>query len=347
VEAGWDDLLAAAGQRDPLRRSAVLALPDPAGDRAAVPRAVLVERGGRAVAAAALGVGRERGLVTVRHLGHAPNWFDPEPPAVDEEARAALVEALLSQPGDLLMLEELAEEGPLAGALADGSRPEIEVIPGPWTFRVRVADRRSHTARRRREARRLARRAADRGTPVVVRASGQWDRIRIHLHDLIDLQAESWEGREPDAFTGTFAGRRHVRRTIRALGAEGRARLVRVDVGPRLAAFHLAFVWGTRAVIYKTAFDRRLRGLPGLGWCSLLSILDLLAAEGVRWVDLGPGGDAYKAHIAEPEATLSVRAPLSPVGRVYMLAANARHAAGRRSRAGPPAPSGQEIPRAG
>jgi hypothetical protein len=332
AEAGWDDLLARAGGRDPLRRSAVLTLPDPAGERAAVPRLVLAERGGRAVAGAALGVGRERGLVTVRHLGHAPNWFDPEPPAEDEEARAALAEALAAQPGDLLVLEELAEEGPLAGAIA-GRRGDVELIPGPWTFRIATGSRRMGAAPRRREARRLARRAAERGTPVRIAATADWPAIDRQLDELLGMQARAWRDRDPDAFTGTPEGLAFVRRAVEALGREGRARLVRLDVGERLGAFHLALVWGTRAVVYKTAFDRGLAGLPGLGWSSLLALIDRLAAEGVRSIDLGPWGGAYKSHVADAEATVTLRLPLSPAGRIYLMAAAVTRGAARRRRA--------------
>jgi hypothetical protein len=332
AQAGWDDLLARAGGRDPLRRSAVLTLPDPAGERDAVPRLVLVERDGRPVAGAALGVGRERGLVTIRHLGHAPNWFDPEPPAEDEEARDALARALLEQPGDLLVLEELAEEGPLVQAVSR-LRPDAQLIPGPWTFRVATGVRRPRLATRRREARRLSRRAADRGTPLRVTATADWGAIEAQLDELLELQAGAWRGRDPDAFTGTPEGLAFVRRAAGALGREGRARLTRADVGERLGAFHLAFVWGTRAVVYKTAFERELTGLPGLGWCSLLALVDRLGAEGVRQIDLGPWGDDYKSHVADAEATLTLRLPLSPVGRIYLLAAAAKRGAARRRQA--------------
>jgi CelD/BcsL family acetyltransferase involved in cellulose biosynthesis len=124
-----------------------------------------------------------------------------------------------------------------------------------------------------------------------------------------------------------------VRRAVEALGREGRARLVRLDVGERLGAFHLALVWGTRAVVYKTAFDRGLAGLPGLGWSSLLALIDRLAAEGVRSIDLGPWGGAYKSHVADAEATVTLRLPLSPAGRIYLMAAAATRGAARRRRA--------------
>ncbi len=283
------------------------------------------------MAAAALGVARERGLATVRHLGHSPNWFDPEPPAADDRARSALAAALLRQPGDVLLLEELAADGPMVATLS-ALRPELEIIPGPATFRVRSAAVGARSGSRRREAGRLARRAADRGTPLGVRAFAEWRAIAPQVPELLALQAAAWEGRPADPFTGTPEGRAFVARALAAMGAESRVRLVRVEVGDRLAAFHLSVVWGTRAVVYKTAFDRG-HGLPGLGWASLLATLDHLASEGVRSVDLGPWGDAYKAHIADAQPIVDVRVGLSAIGRAYLRAAAAKNrVAGRAAR---------------
>lgn len=325
--AGWDDLLARAGGRDPLRRGSVLRLPDPAGR--AVPRALLVDAGGRTVAAAALGTRRERGLVTVRHLGHGPNWFDPEPPALDGAARRDLARALLTQPGDILLLEELPAGGPLLAELR-ALHPGIELLPSPSTYRIATGDPRSRPAPRRREAGRLARRAADRGTPLRLTTTASWDGVAGQLDALLDLQTRSWEGRPSDPFTRTPEGRAFVRAAIVAMGEEGMVRLSRVDVGDRLGAFHLSLAWGTEAVVYKTAFDRTLGGLPGLGWASLLATIDLLAAEGVRTIDLGAGGGDYKAHVALEEETVTVRAGISPAGRAYLRAVALKHAVVRR-----------------
>ncbi len=321
--AGWDDLLAHAGGRDPLRRASVLGLRDPAGGGR--PRALLVEAGGRTVAAAALGVRRERGLATVRHLGHSPNWFDPEPPALDGAARRDLARALLDQPGDILVLEELSAGSPLIPELR-ALLPGIELLPGPPTYRIATGEPRSRPPARRREAGRLARRAAERGTPLRLTTTASWGEISAQLDDLLDLHTRSWEGRPSDPFTRTPEGRAFVRAAILALGGQGLARLSRIDIGDRLGAFHLSLVWGTRAVVYKTAFDRALGGLPGLGWASLLATIDALAAEGVRTIDLGGGGGGYKAHVAAGEDTVTVRAGISALGRSYLRAAALKHA---------------------
>jgi CelD/BcsL family acetyltransferase involved in cellulose biosynthesis len=66
----------------------------------------------------------------------------------------------------------------------------------------------------------------------------------------------------------------------------------------------------------------------------LLAMVDHLGAEGVRRIDLGAGGDLYKSHLADPETTVAIRLALSPVGRVYLLAAEAKHVVGRRLQAG-------------
>jgi hypothetical protein len=303
----------------------VLRIPDPT-ERPTTSRALLIERGGRAVAAAALAVGRERGLVAVRHLGHAPNWFDPEPPAAHAEGRRELARALIDQPGDLLVLEELSEASPLLAELRD-LQPAMNVLPGPWTFRITSGGPRSRVTARRSEARRLVRRATDRGTPLLLTSTAQWSAIAPQLDELLALQARMWEGREADVFTGSPEGRGFVRAAISGMGAENRVRLTRIDIGGRLGAFHLSLVWGTRAVVYKTAFDRRMEGLPGLGWASLLATVDLLTGEGVRTIDLGPWGGAYKSHIADGERTVTARVGLSPAGRLYLRAAAAKHGA--------------------
>lgn len=324
--AGWDGLLDRAGHRDPLRRCAVLRIPGPTAPRSPTGRALLIERGGRVIAAAALAVARERGLRTVRHMGSSQNWFEPEPPALGDGARRALAQALVSQPGDLLLLEEITARSPLVSALRE-LRPDAELIPGPWSYRVTPGESGSGLAGRRREAGRLARRAADRGTPLRLTSTAQWSVIAPQLDEVLGLQARAWEGRGGDVFTGSPGGRAFVRAAIRAVGAEDRARLTRIDVDGALAAFHLSFVWGTSAVVYKTAFDRGLRGLPGLGWASLLATVDLLSFEGVHSIDLGPWGGSYKSHIAEPVPMVTVRVALSTAGRAYLAVAGAKHRA--------------------
>jgi len=266
--------------------------------------------------------------VTVRHLGQAPNWFDPEPPAVDAAAYAALAKALATQPGDLLVLEELRADGPLATALVE-RRPDAQLLSGPPAFHVRTGSVRARGGPRRREAGRLARRADDRDTPLRLRATADWAQVEPLLDEVLDLQARAWEGRDPDPFTGTATGRAFVREAVAAMGREDRVRLLRLHVGERMAAFHLSLVWGTRAVVYKTAFDRSLDALPGLGWASLLATIDRLAGEGVRTVDLGPWGDAFKSHIADAVPTVTIRLSLSPVGRAYLGAASAKRRAAR------------------
>ena len=323
-EAGWDALLDRAGRRDPLRRSAVLRIPGPTAPSSPTGRALLIESGGMIVAGAALAVARERGLRTVRHMGSSQNWFDPEPPALGGEARRALARALVSQPGDILLLEEIAARSPLVAALRE-LRPDAELLPGPWSYRVAVTTSGSRMAARRREAGRLARRAAERGTPLRLTSTAQWSTISPQLDELLGLQSRAWEGRGGDVFTVSPGGRAFVRAAIAAAGAEDRARLTRIDVGGALAAFHLSLVWGTSAVVYKTAFDRGLHGLPGLGWASLLATVDLLSSEGVRSIDLGPWGGGYKSHIAEPVPMVTMRVALSPAGRAYQVVAGAKH----------------------
>lgn len=329
--AGWDDLLERAGPRDPLRRLAVLELPDEisAGRR---PRALTLERSGHTVAGAALSVGRERGLRVVRHLGNFVNWFAPEPPAAGPEARDELAAALASQPGDLLTLEEMTRSHPVVLALARAG-PGVEIIPGPSTYRVDLVQALPRLAKRRREARRLGRRADEGGTPMETTVSADAATIAGWLDEMEGLVIRSWHGRGPEPYTRLTAGRAYTRRAVLALAAEGRARASRVDLGGRLAAFHVAAVWGQDAVIYRSATDRSAARLPGgLGWASMLTLFDALAGEGVQRADMGHGGADYKRHLAAPTPLVTVRIPLSARGRLYLRAAAARRALRRRSR---------------
>jgi Acetyltransferase (GNAT) domain len=329
--AGWDELLDRAGPRDPMRRLAVLGLRDDM-EPFRRPRALVVRRSGEPVAAAALSVRRERGLLVVRHLGNLVNWYAPEPPSLDAAARDELAAALARQPGDLLHLEEITLSHPIVDALARTGR-EAEIIPGPPTYRFDLLEALPRLAKRRREARRLARHAALRGTPLTTAVSGEGRTIAGWLDEMLDLAVRSWQGRDPEPYTRFEAGRDYTRRAVLALAAEGRARASRVDLGGRLASFHLAAAWGDYSVVYRSAFDRSLTGLPGgLGWASLLAILELLASGGARWADMGHGGADYKRHLARATPLVAVRLPLSLPGRLYLRAAAARRAVRGRGR---------------
>jgi len=317
LDAGWDGLLAADGCRDPLRLLAVLAAHPAPGTRPQIPRAVIVERDGRTVAAAALGTTRERGLVTVRHLGDRLSWFDPEPPAVDEDARAELAAALLGQPGDVLLLGELLAEGPMAGLLR-AARPGIETFPEYPTYRVAADVTSSFVSRRRRIVRRAGRRAAEAGTPIRVSVTSAPDEIAAEAARLMEFKARCWEGRDPNVLTGTPEGRAWVIGAIGAVGAAGLARLVRLDVGDRIASMYIGMAWGRRGFGFQTAVDRSFDALPSLGWASLLAFLDHVRDEGVEEVDVASGTDEYKSHVGRADTVVSLRVPLGARGRVYV-----------------------------
>jgi uncharacterized protein YukE len=321
AEAGWDRLLEDSGRRDATRRMAALARPDPfSSPRRA--RAITVRRDGRVVAAAALTLRREGGLVVVRHHGPMPFAFDLEPPARDDAARDALAGALLDQGGDVLALEELPPEGGIAAALRR-REPRVALLDAGNAYTVDLRRPPASLRRRRRQAAQHARRAEAGGLPLTARYRSAWHEIEPRLDEALDLLRRSWTGRAADRYTGTAEGRRAMRELVHALGAEGRVRLAEVRADEQLAAFHIAFAWAPGAVLFKTAFDRRLPGLPGLGWRSLLTALDGLAEEGIAWAGLGSGGDEYKRHAAAPHPLVTVRAPLSPGGAAYLGLARA------------------------
>ena len=314
--AGWDDLLQEQGH-DPLRSAEVLALEQPDGWRQR-PRAVIVERDGGVVAAAALGVRRERGLETVRHLGHPSGWLAPDPVVVDADAGAELLTGLLRQSGDVLVLEDLTASGPLVRSIHEIC-PGAQIIPGPATFRAPTDASGRAVSKRRSEVRRLERRAAERGAPVQVEVTSGWDdEMERRIDELLAFQATCRQDEEMDPFTATPEGRRCAARAIAALGRRGALRVAVATAGERIAAFHLALVSGDQAVGYKCASARDVEGLTGFGWATMLAMNDALAAEGVRSIDLGHGGEAYKAHLSGSEQLVTVRAALSRLGRAYL-----------------------------
>jgi CelD/BcsL family acetyltransferase involved in cellulose biosynthesis len=318
---GWDELLLSTPGSDPLRLTGVLALTAAAGSRVrATPTTVTIERDGSLVAAAALAVGRERGLRTVRHLGEPSGWLAPEPCAADDRAREALADALSTLRGDLLVLTDLPADGHLVRALRE-RHPGMDVIPEATSWVADPARDTPSMARRRKEAARIVRRAAEGGQPLDVRVhSDWWGEIDPIAEELLDFQARCREGREMDPLTATAEGRALARGMLAVVGERDAVRVATVRGGPGLLSFHLAIVSGDHAVGFKTAARRDVPGLSGVGWCSMLALHDRLAEEGVRRVDMAPGGDRYKASIATPLPLVTVRVGLSPAGRGYLAA---------------------------
>ncbi len=330
--AGWDDLVGGMSPADPLRRIAWLEVWLREAAAGAQPRALVVERDGVTVGAAALESHRRGGLRVVRHLGQGDAWFHIQPPAIDDAAFAELLAAIAREQGDILMLDGLPA-GPETEALLRSTLPGVR-LEAAETWRLTIADPPRSVRKRRKEAGRARRRAAERGVTMSVDWTTDWAAIEPRLGDLLDFHAANFPGDGPNLLAGAGARRRFAETAIPALGAEGRARLSEVRGDGRLLAWDLAFVGdGGSAVAYAGAFDRSREDLMMLGWISMLGMVEALAAEGVEVVDFGPGPAPYKDLISRSVPLVRAIAPLSPLGRVALTAHRAA-GAGRRLVAG-------------
>lgn len=309
--ADWDGLLERCHSGDPLQRTDVLAIV--ARDEGPA-EPVIVTRDGRAVAGALLARDRHRGLRVVRSFGPTATRFDAGPHLVSPDVAEDLADALVGLPADILTLAEVAPDHPVVAAVA--RRVPARRRPEAPTYRMRLEPMPEHIGKRRREARRLLRRAARSGDPLRVDTLTRREDIAVALPVALTLHHRRWQGRAADPSVGTEAGRLQTTRIIDRLLADGRLRLATITRHGRPVAFALAALGADgRAIMYRTAHDRGLLDASGLGATAVVLCIDALAAEGVRVVDLGSGGDHFKAPFATPEPVITLQAALSPAGR--------------------------------
>lgn len=337
AEAGWDDLVAARPPADPLRRIAWLEvwLREAAGP--VEPRAVVIDRDGAVVAAAALECVRRGGMDIVRNLGQGDAWFQIAPPSRDHTALHALYAQIAEEPGDILMLDGCPAD-PDTVATLRATIPGVRIVPHE-TWRLEIADPPRSVRKRRKEARRAVRRAAEQGTEMHLEWITDWAEIAPRIAGLLDFHARNFPGDGPNLLAGPGVRRRFTEAAIPALGEEGRVRLVEVrDGAGALLAWDLAFRGDdASAVAYAGAFDRSREDLMTLGWISMLHMVEQLEGEGVEVVDFGPGPAPYKDLISRSVPLVRSVAPLSMKGRAALAAHRAVGAAkglrDRRSRA--------------
>jgi len=318
--AGWDALVARCGVHDPLRTTAWLRLWAERASAGAQPRAVAVLRDGVLVAGAPLEVTRRGGLRVLRHMGQGDAWFHIAPPADDAGARGDLLRAVAAEDADILLLDGLPGDDATRDVVREAI-PGAEIVEGE-TWRLTTASPPRSVRKRRKEARRAVRRAADQGIELTVRWWDRWEDIGPRVPELLEFHHRHFPADTRNQLAEPGARRDYVADAIAVLGTEGRARLAEVRVGEHeLAAWDLAFVGddGT-AVAYAGAFDRSRTDLMTLGWISMLEMVDRLTEEGISTVDFGAGPAPYKDLIAEPVPTIRVVAPLSRRGRAGLAA---------------------------
>lgn len=325
---GWDDLARTGRFRDPLRSASWLRLWAERWSGGVTPRAVVVVRDGRAVAAAPLEVRRRGGLRVVRHLAHADAWFHAEPPARDAAARSRLMQALAAERGDILLLDGMPDDEATVAAVR-ACLPGARITPGE-TWRLRTAAPPRSVRKRRKEVRRAVRRAADQGVEVTTAWYAAWDDIAPRVDGLLEFHHRHFPDEMGENQLAAPGERRaYVADAIARMGREGRVRLaeVRLD-GDALAAWDMAFVGDDGcAVAYAGAFDRGRTDLLNLGWISMLEMVERLTEEGVEVIDFGSWPAPYKDLISEPVPIMRVVAPLSARGRAALAARDAARAA--------------------
>ena len=251
----WDELLASRPLPDATRSAGWLAAwwqTFGAPRRGRSPAIVIVEEDGRMVGGAPMMLERfARGPTVLRHLGRSPHWFDPTPLARPgrEDAIAAVGAAIAGLPADFVVLEDLVA----------GTR-ELELLhramPGSRVCEQGEARHRYHAdappdlRRRRREARRLVRRAEEAGLRIEIDVTAGRDAVLAQLDEAVDLVHRVWRRRgDASGVTGS-AGRAYFHRALAALGpSEATMSSVRAD--GRLVAFHVAVHLGGLAGVFR------------------------------------------------------------------------------------------------
>lgn len=327
ADCRWDHLMATSEEPDALQGSRPLLIADPC--RSGTPVLVAVSRGDAPVAACALISRRRRGLTEVTQLAaaahrHATGLLWRDPAALD-----ALVAGLARQRGDILRLREIPADSPIVRAVLRRC-PDARVTSAETGYVVDLTAPTPVPARIRREVRRAGRRAAERGSGVVVRVTTDADDIASLVPSMRALAVAADHAGPSAPHLTTSGGRAHLTALWCALASQGRLHVATVTVAGDLAAFAAVAVLGDVGRGHVMAFDRGRADVADLGWMALVGMVDHLSHRGIRLLDLGSGGDAHKRRIATARDAVDIRVPLSRVGRLAAVAADARRSARRR-----------------
>lgn len=258
---------------------------------------VVAERGERLVGGLPLQVrgrpwAREAALLAGAHRSDL--LCDPGEP---RETSRALLDAARELPLDWLPVRGVIAETVLARALPEGAlHPQREQIfhldmPDGWEpayHQLANAKRRADDRRRLRGLRREA--------EVVFEVATEPEHVQRALTDAFEIYRKRWQGQAGES-GGFGAGEESWRAVAGRLAADGNVRMVmlRVDGAPLAFTYNFAFngtLWGHR-LAHAPGYDRFSPGR--------LTILQTLAAAseaGLKRVDFGLGGDAYKTQLA-------------------------------------------------
>lgn len=314
----WDGLLERAHHPDPLRRSSYLRAWLEFIGVDVTPLVVGVRRRGDLIAGAVLVGSRRRGLRITRQIGSSGDLAQPELPAVDDAARAALNDALRGLRADLLVLEGLDEAGATIAGLRESGLP-FRLEDPVSRHRLVVADRNRRLRERDKRVRKLIRslaRSEREARTLVIRDPSE---MVARLPALLDFQARHWAGDQAEnQLAGPGLRRAFSERALSALAREGRLWNAEFRVDDRLAAFQLVAIGERSALLYNGAYDRSDAQLSGAGWASMLAAADAVEEAQIPQLDTGPGDFDYKRAFGEPIASSTAYVPISLLGRAAM-----------------------------
>ncbi len=277
----WDDLASRA-----LEPNAFFAAPTALAGMRHLP-----ERRGAVLLIAWRGAGETRRLVGLLPLARARGRFvNPLPirraaahygtlstPLLDPDRPAETLAAMLAALGRAgiraVLLPYLADEGPVAAALAEAAAAAH--IPIERLESHRRAMLRSQLPgaayvkatlepRRRKEADRQRRRLADEGRLAFDVARSE-EEVAAALERFLDLEAAGWKGQAGTDLKRAAGAASFIREAARDGAREGSFRVATLTLDGRAIAAGLVTIAGRRAFYIKTAYDEALaRFSPGL-----------------------------------------------------------------------------------
>ena len=261
----------------------------------------VARRDGRLVGAIPLYSSHDRGLTVVRFLGGENSSLADILLAADSgpDVSAALAHRVEQARHDLVDLYGLPSESRLAAALGDGLRllqrseaPVLDLRPG-WdtVYRAKLSSKRRSMHRKRLSQ------LGELGA-VEVTIARTLDELEPALEDALRLHSARWASR-PDG--STFAqplGPAFQRAALPALAGTGVARIARLLVDGRPAAFRYYFLLEGRMVGNGTGYDVQFASCSP-GWLLMLAALEAAASEGADTVEFLGGDEPYKLQFAD------------------------------------------------
>ncbi len=235
---------------------------------------------------------------------------------------------------DVLVLPEVRLDGPAAGWIRGvaGRRGLAAETTNVFERAVLSGDRPpATTPKRRRELARMVRVLERLGGPVRSVTAAEPETVRLAFEEFLVLEASGWKGRERSALVMDRYRSAFAREAVNLMAEKGRARILELRAGGRLAASLVCFVIDGEAVLWKIAYDeafakaspgfqvvaeatRRFLADPAIARVDSCAMPDSLLVNrlwpertsiGTIVLSLRPGGEARVAQVARALKTAS------------------------------------------